>query len=86
MAERVNVSIRKDQQEFLNSNPNLSPSKILQTALEQLIREYHLGNDIDKDFVLELRKARENWQNLFYKAQEFIREKGFEKEFAERLL
>ena len=86
MAIRLSLTIPEEQQEFLNANPTLSPSKILQQSLTQMIRNYHLGENMDKDFIEELRKGRENWQKLFYKAQEFITKKGFEIEFSEELM
>ena len=86
MAVHLNLTIPEHQQKFLELNPKLSPSKILQAHIDELIQDYNMGGDMNKDLIKKLTEKRENWQKLFYKAKDFIKEKGFEMEFAEELM
>jgi hypothetical protein len=73
------VSITEELAQFLEENPNLSPSKILQTAIEE-IRASYINTDDMKGHMLELHKRIEFLQERLQKYSKFLEERGLTEE------
>lgn len=73
----LNVSIPKEQAEFLEENPEISPSKVFQAKISEFME---LKMD-SKTVTAELRAGNKRLQEQRDKAIEFIDRKGLFQEF-----
>jgi len=76
---RLNVSIDEEQKTFLDENPDLSASKILQQAIKALMNSYCKG---DLECMIKLEKKK-NTQMTGYVQQlmEWLKNKGYIEEW-----
>jgi hypothetical protein len=73
------ITIPNNQEDFLEENPDLSLSKIAQAALDEIMVNRRISNEI----VRELNRKLENWQTLCNKQRAFMTRKGVLDEYLE---
>lgn len=81
MVKTKNISISDEEEKFLVENPDLSPSKIFQSALHNI-------KESRKDYenrVIRIDKVRQELQKHLFIATELIKELGAIKEYEKRI-
>jgi len=82
-AKILTLSIPEDMFNWLNQNTGLSPSKIIQAKINELMDNELLTPAIAeaRQEILKLRKVKDNLQEWLQEANEFIFTKGLTEEF-----
>jgi hypothetical protein len=66
------VSIPKEQEEWLNDNPDISLSKITQAGIAEMMERYKISAETLK----EANRKIESWKKIAEEARIFIEKKG----------
>ena len=78
-AKRINVSVSKEMSDFLEENPQISPSKLLQQAISALMTTYNRG---DLTALLQEERRKANAIKLkFEEMRDFLEKKGLVEDF-----
>lgn len=87
VSRTLSVSIPEEQFSFLEENPNLSPSKVLQTGIENIQNSIKHNPQLVESLKVNqnLQKAIRKFQVELINATAFIEKKGLWGEFNEGL-
>jgi len=82
-SKTLNISIPEDMDGFLTENPSLSPSKIFQSAIENIQNSIKHNPQLleANKTIAQLQKKCEKLNEFLQKATEFITIKGLWDEF-----
>lgn len=78
-AKILNISINEQQKAFLDENPTLKPSKIIQQAINTLMMSFNKG-DL-QELIKHERDKVKNIMGTIQKYIDFVNSKGLMEEF-----